>query len=164
MRTKGVIFIISVFILMFFVSTISSINKIGNRKREMRPDDKHMYYILFPIDTNTTLQRAILVSAEELFDNKPFEYYDGEDTYQIEKEKMTLRPPEDESLSKTYIARLNEEIKKWGKNTDWLYVTFNMHSETGQVNFRLRPKTGISHGYIYSIDEALTPKDCFMLF
>ena len=162
MKTKIGCFFLLCFVLMFLAFTISSSRRMfENRKVEMLPDDRRMTYILFPMDTSITLQRAIIINGTELYDNTPFEYYDGEDTFHIEREKMTLRPPEDESLLKTYIARLNEEILRWGDNTDWRSVYFRINSDIGQVHVTLQQKSRKNFYYIYEIEGALTAGKCF---
>ena len=159
---KNKVIVLSLSILgLIFIACLNSIYFFKDNKITRQPASQRMRYILFPINSSVTLQRAILINGKELYDdNIFFEYFDGENKLHIKKKEMTLQPPE-ENMLKKYIWKLNEEISKWGIATDFCSVDFHMHYDNGPVHIRLHCKGGKTLGFIYNIQESLTPSNCF---
>ncbi|MBQ9771781.1 MAG: hypothetical protein IJW23_08145 [Lentisphaeria bacterium] len=82
----------------------------------MMPESSQMKYLLFPAASyKNNLNRAIIVSGEELYFKEKIAYYVQDTEVLSDKENFTLYSDEQYI---NLINQLNIEIGKWGKNTD----------------------------------------------
>ena len=90
--------------------------------RTVQPENPKMKYLLFPAESyKNTLNRAIIVSGEELYSKGEISYYAGDNEVWAEKSNFTLVPGA-QQLDR--INQLNAEIVKWAKNTDYRRIEF----------------------------------------
>jgi len=131
-----------------------------DNKAVAKPQSRAMIYLLFPKNRNCALKRAILVDGVELYGNTPFEYFEGDDVRHIQRDEMTLNPPASGKELEMYISGLNDEISKWGENTDWSRVVFRKSAD--QIHVRIRLKSGKVIGSFYTVKQDLVPEKCFV--
>ena len=90
--------------------------------RTVQPENPNMKYLLFPAESyKNTLNRAIIVSGEELYSKGEISYYAGDREVWAEKSNFTLVPG---AQQPDQINQLNAEIVKWAKNTDYRRIEF----------------------------------------
>ncbi len=90
--------------------------------RTVQPENPQMKYLLFPAESyKNTLNRAIIVSGEELYSMGEISYYAGDREVWAEKSNFTLVP---DTPQLDRINQLNAEIVKWAKNTDYRRIEF----------------------------------------
>ena len=90
--------------------------------RTVQPENPQMKYLLFPAESyKNTLNRAIIVSGEELYSKGEISYYAGDNEVWAEKSNFTL-VPDTQQLDR--INQLNAETVKWAKNTDYRKIEF----------------------------------------
>ena len=90
--------------------------------RTVQPENPQMKYLLFPAESyKNTLNRAIIVSGEELYSKSEISYYAGDREVWAEKSNFTLVP---DTPQLDRINQLNAEIVKWAKNTDYRRIEF----------------------------------------
>ena len=90
--------------------------------RTVQPENPQMKYLLFPAESyKNTLNRAIIVSGEELYSKGEISYYAGDREVWAEKSNFTLVP---DTQQPDRINQLNAEIVKWAKNTDYRRIEF----------------------------------------
>ena len=131
-----------------------------DNKAVAEPQSHAMKYILFPKNQDCVLKRAIIVDGIELCDNAPFEYFEGNNSKYIQRNKMTLVPPASSKELEMYISGLNDEISKWGENTDLRNVKFSVSSDL--IHIRIELKSGKLIGSFYSVKDDLVPEKCFV--
>ena len=131
-----------------------------DNKAPAKPQSRAMTYLLFPKNRDGVLQRAILADGVELYGNAPFEYYEGNEVRKIARSEVTLMPPRSAEELKYYVSALNEEIAKWGENTEFEQVWF--HSSPEQIHVRIRLKGGKTVGSFYTVKADLVPENCFV--
>ena len=90
--------------------------------RTVQPENPQMKYLLFPAESyKNTLNRAIIVSGEELYSKSEISYYAGDREVWAEKSNFTLVP---DTPQLDRINQLNAEIVKWTQNTDYRKIEF----------------------------------------
>ena len=111
-----------------------------------------MKYLLFPAESyQNTLNRAIIVSGEELYSKGLIFYYAREHEVRCEKSNFTLVPG---AKQFDQINQLNAEIVKWAKNTDYRRIEFAKANDC--LELVIVYKNGRKVCYRYKISGAHT--------
>ena len=131
-----------------------------DNKAPAKPQSRAMTYLLFPKNRDGALKRAILADGVELYGNAPFEYYEGNEVRKIPRSEVTLTPPRSDEELKYYVSGLNDEISKWGENTEFEQVLF--YNSPEHIHVRIRLKSGKIIGSFYTVKEDLVPENCFV--
>ena len=126
--------------------------------RAVPPESREMKYLLFPVKSyRNTLNRAIIVSGEELYSKGKIAYWVGNVEVTTEKSNFTLQadPPSAES-----VEHLNAEIIKWGKETDYRRIEYS--KENDRVRLAVVFKNGRRTFFRYKItgDHTVTDAEC----
>ena len=101
--------------------------------RAVPPESREMKYLLFPVKSyRNTLNRAIIVSGEELYSEGKIAYWVGNAEVMTGKSNFTLRP--DAPLTEQ-VERLNAEIIKWGKETDYRRIEYSKENDQVRLTF-----------------------------
>ena len=120
--------------------------------RTVQPENPQMKYLLFPVESyQNTLNRAIIVSGEELYSKGEISYYAGDREVWAEKSNFTLVPGA-QQLDR--INQLNAEIVKWAKNTDYRRIEFAKANDC--LELVIVYKNGRKVCYRYKISGAHT--------
>ena len=123
---------LSVFMLLSMsILILSGCNEV--QYQAVPPESREMKYLLFPVKSyRNTLNRAIIVSGEELYSNGKFAYWVGNVEVTTEKSNFTLQadPPSAES-----VEHLNAEIIKWGKETDYRRIEYSKENDQVRLTF-----------------------------
>ena len=122
------------------------------------PESREMKYLLFPVKSyRNTLNRAIIVSGEELYSKGKIAYWVGNAEVTTGKSNFTLRP--DAPLTEQ-VERLNAEIIKWGKETDYRRIKYS--KENDRVLLTVVFKNGRKTFFRYKItgDHTVTDAEC----
>ena len=91
------------------------------------PESREMKYLLFPVKSyRNTLNRAIIVSGEELHSKGKIAYWVGNVEVTTEMSNFTLRT---DAPSAEQVERLNDEIIKWGKETDYRRIEYSKEND-----------------------------------
>ncbi|MBR4662924.1 MAG: hypothetical protein IKO93_03520 [Lentisphaeria bacterium] len=126
--------------------------------RAVPPESREMKYLLFPVKSyRNTLNRAIIVSGEELYTKGKIAYWVGNAEVTTEKSNFTLRA---DATSAEPVERLNAEIIKWGKETDYRRIEYS--KENDQVLLTVVFKNGRKTFFRYKItgDHTVTDAEC----
>jgi len=122
------------------------------------PESREMKYLLFPVKSyRNTLNRAIIVSGEELYSKGKIAYWVGNAEVTTEKSNFTLRadvPPTG------LVERLDAEIIRWGKETDYRRIEYS--KENDRVRLAVVFKNGRRTFFRYKItgDHTVTDAEC----
>ena len=120
--------------------------------RTVQPENPNMKYLLFSAESyKNTLNRAIIVSGEELYSKGEISYYAGDREVWAEKSNFTLVPGA-QQLDR--INQLNAEIVKWAKNTDYRRIEFAKANDC--LELVIVYKNGRKVCYRYKISGAHT--------
>ena len=120
--------------------------------RTVQPENPNMKYLLFPVESyKNTLNRAIIVSGEELYSKGEIFYYAGDREVWAEKSNFTLVPG---AQQPDQINQLNAEIVKWAKNTDYRRIEFAKANDC--LELVIVYKNGRKVCYRYKISGAHT--------
>lgn len=120
--------------------------------RTVQPENPNMKYLLFPAESyKNTLNRAIIVSGEELYSKGGISYYAGDREVWGEKSNFTLVPG---AQQPDQINQLNAEIVKWAKNTDYRRIEFAKANDC--LELVIVYKNGRKVCYRYKISGAHT--------
>ena len=125
------------------------------RTAEVPPDHHRAFYLLFPNNADAGLRRAIIVSGTELLGTGELSYYDGPTEKHIAREHVSLRPPAAPEARADYVAALNAEIARWGKETDLTRIDFSL--DGNRANLTEYQKNGKIDRCTYEIRAAHTP-------
>lgn len=126
--------------------------------RAVPPESREMKYLLFPVKSyRNTLNRAIIVNGEELYSKDEIAYWAGNAEVSAGKTNFTLRadaPPTEP------VERLNAEIIKWGKETDYRRIEYS--KENDRVRLAVVFKNGRRTFFRYKItgDHTVTDAEC----
>lgn len=126
--------------------------------RAVPPESREMKYLLFPVKSyKDTLNRAIIVSGEELHSKGKIAYWAGNAEITTEKSNFTLRP---DAPPAEPVARLNAEIVRWGKETDYRRIGYS--KENDQILLTVVFKTGRRIFFRYRItgDHTVADAEC----
>ena len=108
------------------------------RYKSVPPASKEMKYLLFPTQAyRNTLNRAIIVSGEELYAGSKIAYYVGDNEVLCDKSNFTLLP---DTQVHELVKRLNDELVKWGKATDYRRIEY--WQENGYIRLKIIFKSG----------------------
>ena len=122
------------------------------------PESREMKFLLFPVKSyRNTLNRAIIVNGEELYSKGKIAYWAGNAEVTAGKSNFTLRadaPPTE------LVERLNAEIIKWGKETDYRRIEYS--KENDRVRLAVVFKNGRRTFFRYKItgDHTVTDTEC----
>ena len=125
----------------------------AGRTSEVSPDNRWARYLLFPKDADAEIRRAIIVSGTELYGSGDIGYYDGETEKHIARDRLSLYPPP--GKSEEYVAALNGEIARWGKETDIRKIDFSLESKRASLTEHM--KSGKINRCVYDIRDDRTP-------
>lgn len=114
--------------LLSIIPVLFCVTGCGNVRYEtVPPESKQMKYLLFPSKSSrSTLNRAILVSGEELYAGKKIAYYAGNNEVWCDKVNFTLLP---DSQQDTLVQHLNDELVRWGKETDYRRIEYSREKD-----------------------------------
>lgn len=121
----------------------------------VQPNNSKMRYLLFP--SNNILNRALLVSGSEIFDNTISYYDDNDDLSTIPLKHLSWLPVNQNDIS-IYINNLNATIQKWNDKTDYKKIDFKTDHNT--IKLYIYYKGGDFSIYKYKINNQSTPTDC----
>jgi len=148
---------LSVFMLLSMsILILSGCNEV--QYQAVPPESREMKYLLFPVKSyRNTLNRAIIVSGEELYSKGKIAYWVGNVEVTTEKSNFTLRadvPPAES------VEHLNAEIIKWGKETDYRRIEYS--KEKDQVRLTVVFKNGRKTFFLYKItgEHTVTDAEC----
>ena len=128
----------------------------AGRTREIPPGDRNAEYLLFTRDIAADgIRRAVIVDGTELAGTADFRYYDGDVEKTVARERLSLYPPASPEVRKECIAGLNDEIERWGKETDIRRVDFSIDGSRATLTKYL--KNGKIDRCTYEIRAAHTP-------
>ena len=122
------------------------------------PESRKMKYLLFPVKSyRNTLNRAIIVDGEELYSKGKIAYWVGNVEVTTGKSNFTLRA---DASPDEPVERLNAEIIKWGKETDYRRIEYS--KENDRVLLTVVFKTGRKTFFRYKItgDHTVTDAEC----
>ena len=126
--------------------------------RAVPPESREMKYLLFPVKSyRNTLNRAIIVSGEELYSEGKIAYWVGNVEVTTGNSNFTLRS--DAPLTEQ-VECLNAEIIKWGKETDYRRIEYS--KENDRVLLTVVFKNGRRTFFRYKItgDHTVTDAEC----
>ena len=115
--------------------------------RTVQPENPKMKYLLFPAESyKNTLNRAILVSGEELYSGEKIAYYVGNNKVLCDKSNFSLWP---DAQQDELVKLLNDELVKWGKETDYRRIEYSQ--KNNHILLTIIFKSGRKVSYRYKI-------------
>ena len=115
--------------------------------RTVQPENPQMKYLLFPVESyQNTLNRAILVSGEELYSGEKIAYYVGNNEVLCDKSNFSLWP---DAQQDELVKLLNDELVKWGKETDYRRIEYSQ--KNNHILLTIIFKSGRKVSYRYKI-------------
>ena len=156
-KKLGLIAMAGTAICLALIMTVSNLgcDMTAGRTSKAAPNDSRARYLLFPKDADAGIRRAIIVSGTELYGSGDIGYYDGETEKHIARDRLSLYPPP--GKSEEYVAALNGEIIRWGKETDILKIGFSLEGKRATLTGYM--KSGKINRCVYNIrDDRTTDK------
>ena len=97
------------------------------RYKPVTPESPQMKYLLFPTKAyRNTLNRAILLSGEELYAGNKIAYYAGNNEVLCDKSNFTLLPDVQQD---ELVKLLNDELVRRGKETDYRHIEYSPQND-----------------------------------
>ena len=120
--------------------------------RTVQPENPQMKYLLFPAESyKNTLNRAIIVSGEELYSGEKIAYYVGNNEVLCDKSIFSLWP---DAQQDELVKLLNDELVKWGKETDYRHIEYSQ--KNNHILLTIIFKSGRKVSYRYKIAKMHT--------
>ena len=120
--------------------------------RTVQPENPKMKYLLFPAESyKNTLNRAIIVSGEELYSGEKIAYYVGNNEVLCDKSNFSLLP---DAQQDELVKLLNDELVKWGKETDYRRIEYSQ--KNNYILLTIIFKSGRKVSYRYKIAKMHT--------
>ena len=124
--------------------------------RAVPSESREIKYLLFPVKSyRNTLNRAIIISGEELYSKDKISYWVENAEVTTEKSNFTLRA--DAPLLAELVEHINTEIIRWGKETDYRRIEYS--KENDRVLLTVIFKTGRKTYFRYKITGNHTVAD-----
>ena len=120
--------------------------------RTVQPENPNMKYLLFPVESyQNTLNRAIIVSGEELYSGEKIACYVGNNEVLCDKSNFSLWP---DAQQDELVKLLNDELVKWGKETDYRRIEYSQ--KNNHILLTIIFKSGRKVSYRYKIAKMHT--------
>ena len=143
----NIVKLLSIILLLFCLIGCSDV-----RYKTVPPESKQIKYLLFPNQAyRNTLNRAILVSGEELYSGEKIAYYVVNNEVLCDKSNFSLWP---DAQQDELVKLLNDELVKWGKETDYRRIEYSQ--KNNHILLTIIFKSGRKVSYRYKIAKMHT--------
>jgi hypothetical protein len=114
--------------------------------------DERFLVLLFPAQEDASCKRAVLASLAE-YNRESIEVNVDGVAVTVPRSDFTPVPPQD---GDTYVERLNQELDRWGTETDWSRIQYAMTSseEGDRATVTVTDKRGTTRVYTYLVRGA----------
>lgn len=160
-RTAIVLISLGVVAALLCASLYRSLTGAGTAWKNSRVADEEFLVLLFPTENNTSCRRAVLATLAE-YHRESIEVYVNGVALTVPRSEFTLVPPQNYN---DYVERLNQELDRWGAETDWSRIQYAMtRAEEGdRTTATVQDKRGTTRVYTYRIKgDSVDPIDVKM--